>query len=105
MILATMLKMMSDDDDGQKYLGTEPGARRMVQSVNATCWQHWDLDSSWVKEASKELLKALRIKLEGLTDQKRECTAILVQILEQTDVTNIFLMGSDMPENLSPHEL
>ena len=25
-----------DDDDGLKYLGTEPGARRMVESVEVT---------------------------------------------------------------------
>ena len=69
------------------------------------CQHQWDLDSSWVKDTHKGLLKVLRIKLEGLTDQKRDCTAILVQILEQPDITNIFLMGSDTPEDPSLHKL
>ena len=95
-----------DDDDCLKYLGTEPRARRMVESVNITCWHQWDLNSFWVKDTCKGLLKVLRIKLEYLTDQKRDCLqTILVQILEQANITNIFLMGSDVPGNLSLHKL
>ena len=91
-----------DHDDGLKYLGTEPRARRIVEF---TWWHQWDLDSSWVKDTHRGLLKALRIKLEGLMDQKRDCTAILAKILEQANITNIFPMGSDVPEDLSLHKL
>ena len=94
-----------DDHDGLNYLGTEPGTRRMVESVNVTFQHQWDMDLSWVKNAHKGFLKVLRIKLEGLMDQKRDCRAILVQILEQADNPNIFPMGSEAPEDLSLHEL
>ena len=89
-------------DDGLKYLGTEPSARGVVESVDITHQHQWDLDSSWVKDAHKGSLK---IKPEGLMDQKRDCTAILTHILEQAHILNIFLMGSDVPEDPSLHEL
>ena len=38
-------------------------------------------------------------------DQKRDCKAILAQILKQANIKNIFPMGSDVPEDLSLHEL
>ena len=94
-----------DNDDGLKYLGMEPGARRMVESVYITCKHQWDFHSSWVKEACKGLHKAHRIEPEGLTNKKRDCTAILVQILKQANIKNIFPMGSDAPEDPSLQEL
>ena len=94
-----------DNGDDLKYLGTEPGARRMVESVDITHQHQWDLDSSWVKDIHRGLLKALRTEPEGLTDQKRDCTAILAQILEQANTMNIFPLGSDVPEDLSLHKL
>ena len=36
-----------DHEDGLRYLGTEPGARKMAELVNITCHHQWDLDSSW----------------------------------------------------------
>ena len=41
----------------------------------------------------------------GLTDQKRDGTGILAQILKQAGIKNIFPMGSDAPEDPSLHEL
>ena len=58
-----------DDDDGLKYLGMEPWAKRMAKSIDVTCQHQWGLDSSWVKDAHKGLLKVLRIRPEGLTAQ------------------------------------
>ena len=77
----------------------------MVELVDITCHNQGDLDSSGVKDACKGLLRVLSIKLEDIMEQKRDCTAILAQMLEQADITNIFLMGSDMPEDLSLHKL
>ena len=90
-----------DDDEGLKYLGMKPSAK----FVDVTHWHQWDLDLSWVKNVHKGLLKVLRIKPEGLTGQKRDCTAILAQILKQANINNVFPMGSDAPEDLSLHEL
>ena len=94
-----------DDDEGLKYLGMEPRARRTAESVDVTSRHQWDLDLSWVKSACKALLKALRIKSEGLIGQKGDFTAILAQILKQANIKNVFLMGSDVPEDLSLHKL
>ena len=94
-----------DDDDGLKYLGTEPGARRMLELVNVTHQHQLDLGSFWVKYAHKGLLKVLRIEPEGLTDQKRDCTSTWAQILEQANIMNIFQMESDVLEDHSLHEL
>ena len=94
-----------DNDDDLKYLGLEPGVKSMAESVDATCSHWWDFDSSWVKDTCKGLLKVLKIEPKGLTDQKRDCTAILMQILKQANIKNIFLMGSDAPEDLSFYNL
>ena len=94
-----------DDDDGLKYLGMEPRAKRLAESVDSTCQYQWDLDSSCIKDAQKGLFKVPRIKPVGLLDQKRDCTALLVQILKQVNIKNIFLTGSDVPEDLSLHKL
>ena len=64
---------------------------------------------TWIHPGSKMLtrglLKALRIESEGLLDQKRDCTAILMQILRQANIRNVFSMGSDAPEDPSFHKL
>ena len=70
-----------------------------------TCQHQLDWDFYWFKDTHRELLKALRIESEGLTGQKGDFTAILAQILKQANIKNIFLMGSDVPGDLSLHKL